>query len=329
MSVFTDHFRKGTHAARPAANAAGLPIGAKYSCSDHNLVYETDGSVWSTWYDPSNVGTVLTTKGDLVARSSSAPARLAVGANGTSLVADSAQTLGVKYENRVKSIVAGANVTVDSTDPLNPVVASTGGGGGSSTGWVANVNNPLSSMAALATPASGTWAIVSGVLNSSAAAVSEVAYGTDTQEATGPTLRGVNSCEVEMRPNTLLGGTQRMGFYVAGPSTGSSTGYALAYFAVSGSTWTLCEERSGSVLVYTSATLAGGNLPVLGSWIRLSILTTHNYLKIYINGVLYVSMDVTLMGTLGSKIRLFSMGMNVDFRNLKTWDSILNPPSPF
>lgn len=39
----------GTHASRPAANATGLGVGSLYSCTDHNLVYQTDGSSWSTW----------------------------------------------------------------------------------------------------------------------------------------------------------------------------------------------------------------------------------------------------------------------------------------
>lgn len=37
----------GTHAARPAASAVGT--GALYSCTDHSLVYQTDGSSWTTW----------------------------------------------------------------------------------------------------------------------------------------------------------------------------------------------------------------------------------------------------------------------------------------
>jgi hypothetical protein len=37
----------GTHAARPAASAP--PVGSVYSCSDHGLVYVTDGASWTTW----------------------------------------------------------------------------------------------------------------------------------------------------------------------------------------------------------------------------------------------------------------------------------------
>jgi hypothetical protein len=40
-------FLSGTHAARPAASAVGK--GSLYSCSDHDLIYQSDGSSWSTW----------------------------------------------------------------------------------------------------------------------------------------------------------------------------------------------------------------------------------------------------------------------------------------
>lgn len=37
----------GDHASRPAANAVGG--GGLYSCTDHDLIYQTDGSSWTTW----------------------------------------------------------------------------------------------------------------------------------------------------------------------------------------------------------------------------------------------------------------------------------------
>lgn len=36
-----------THANRPAADA--VPKGALYPCSDHNVVYQSDGSTWEDW----------------------------------------------------------------------------------------------------------------------------------------------------------------------------------------------------------------------------------------------------------------------------------------
>lgn len=37
----------GTHAGRPAASDVG--VGGLYSCTDHSLIYQTDGSSWATW----------------------------------------------------------------------------------------------------------------------------------------------------------------------------------------------------------------------------------------------------------------------------------------
>lgn len=47
----------GDHASRPAASAVGT--GALYSCTDHDLIYQTDGSSWTTWADLSGSGTVI------------------------------------------------------------------------------------------------------------------------------------------------------------------------------------------------------------------------------------------------------------------------------
>jgi hypothetical protein len=126
---FADHILgPDTHANRPAATAC--PWGTVYKCTTHNMIEKNDGGTWVDWASlAGGFSDPLTTKGDLLVRSASASTRQAAGADGTSLVYDAAQTNGVKAENRVKSIVAGTNVTVDSTDPLNPIVAASGGGG--------------------------------------------------------------------------------------------------------------------------------------------------------------------------------------------------------
>lgn len=44
---FADHLLTGDHASRPAATA--VPVGTLYSCSDHALIYQSDGATWSTY----------------------------------------------------------------------------------------------------------------------------------------------------------------------------------------------------------------------------------------------------------------------------------------
>lgn len=48
---FSDHLLEGTHAARPAASAT--PVDALYACTDHDIIYQSNGvDTWSTWHDP-------------------------------------------------------------------------------------------------------------------------------------------------------------------------------------------------------------------------------------------------------------------------------------
>ena len=55
------------------------------------------------------LNSLVTTKGDLIVRDSSAPARIGVGTNGHVLTADSAETLGIKWA----AAASGADI-----DPL-------------------------------------------------------------------------------------------------------------------------------------------------------------------------------------------------------------------
>lgn len=84
MAGPTTIFQTGNHASRPAASAGCV----LYSCTDHGLVYRSDGSSWATWATLSAGGTPLTTRGDLLTRDASALARLAVGSANTVLKSD-------------------------------------------------------------------------------------------------------------------------------------------------------------------------------------------------------------------------------------------------
>ena len=46
--------RPGTHSARPAAT--DVAAGTAYFCSTHKLIYQSDGSTWTTIFDPGGIG---------------------------------------------------------------------------------------------------------------------------------------------------------------------------------------------------------------------------------------------------------------------------------
>lgn len=79
-------FSQGTHGSRPAASS--VAVGAIYACSTHSLLYQSDGSSWSTWFNGAGTGFAnpMTTAEDIIyGGASGTPTRKAKGSDGTFL----------------------------------------------------------------------------------------------------------------------------------------------------------------------------------------------------------------------------------------------------
>ena len=109
-------------------------------------------------------------------------------------------------------------------------------------------------------------------------------------------------------------------------SNGVTTNHALVYLSNGGSnSWTAVLERAGNALVFTSSAFTR----TTGTWIRLSVMTAFDNLYMYVDGVLMGTIATASVGTIATRVALYTFGVNADFRNLKTWDSALNPSTPF
>jgi len=66
-------------------------------------------------------------------------------------------------------------------------------------------------------------------------------------------------------------------------------------------------------------------------------MTAFDNLYMYVDGVLMGTIATAGAGTIATagagtiatRVALYTFGVNADFRNLKTWDSALNPSTPF
>jgi hypothetical protein len=86
--------------------------------------YNSGTSAWEPVAVGADITNTLTTKGDLLGRSSSAAARLGVGANGTVLTADSAETTGLKWAAPAASGASWTQLGVSATTSGSTVTIS-------------------------------------------------------------------------------------------------------------------------------------------------------------------------------------------------------------
>lgn len=119
---FADHLLQGTHASRPAATA--VPAGTLYACTDHDLIYQSDGATWSTWATVGGGGggdvatdVIWDAAGDIaVGTGANTAAKLALGAAGK-VLRSSGSALAYEYPvgYELDYVQITSNVTISAT----------------------------------------------------------------------------------------------------------------------------------------------------------------------------------------------------------------------
>lgn len=200
-TIAGSHLGLDTHANRPAANAAGQPVGALYSCSDHLLVYKTDGSTWSTWASLTGSGiaaALADAAGDMLyATAADTWARLAVGGTGERLevvggVPVWADTPACKaYHNTTQTLGTGsfANVSLNSEDFDSDTMHDTGSSTHNITVPVAGLYLAIGSVT-FAASASGSQRAVRFVVGGSSTSLA-TANQTHATAGAGPKVKAM------------------------------------------------------------------------------------------------------------------------------------------
>lgn len=196
----------------------------------------------------------LTTKGDIIVRSATANARLPVGSDGQMLVADSTQTLGVKYTNPT----SGGTVTTASVVSAN---------------WfTGSVANPTT------TPAITLTTSVTGVLKGNGTAISSATQGTDYYAPSGTDV------------SVADGGTGVSSLTAYAPIFGGTSGTGAVQSGTVGSAGqVLTSNGSGAFATFQSIPWAWNllqTIPVtwgLASTINTGTLTSYNYYGVVYN----------------------------------------------
>lgn len=218
----------------------------------------------------------------------------------------------------VRSIVPGTGVTVDDTDPANPIVSATGGGGsGGGGGWASALSLPLTTLTGW-TPGSGTWtASATGIRQSltTTGVIRRLIYNTPLPR------QGDLIAEVEV--NVASNGTgARAGLTLGAPSTDINGGMLATFRMDSAAQQSdyIDFERDG-LSYYGKAALAA---PIAdGTWITLRLHKVGTNVEAFVNGAAVASGDIAGNAVNMSRIHLHTNGSDATFRNLKVWVPVL------
>lgn len=272
----------GTHAARPAASAVGS--GALYSCTDHSLIYQSDGSSWTTWASMTASGieaTIFDAKGDIIAATAADTAsRLAVGANDTVLTADSSEATGLKW------------ATPASSGSLTLALDENGSSFANFTGTA------------------GTWASTGTIIQqtNTAATTSQRARYNNKLPIGG---HFVYQADIRMPSSGQVSGTNMAGI-TAYNDGASNPGNGMAVLLREGAGVDIEHDATGLTRTLT-ATIN------LDTWYTLRAVSAGAQVTVYLDGTILGTTVLTMSSTTRDFIGFRTYNAIADYRNIKLW----------
>ena len=201
------------------------------------------------------------------------------------------------YGSKLDSVVAGTNVTIDNTDPLNPIVSSTGGGSGGG----ASVNYYINGGTSQGTIGGNAY------LELSKTAV--IGTGVDFTIATNGYIANFITDIADPSLLKIPGGNWNLEYYFSSSSAGGSPSFYTELYKYDGTTFTLIASNSAAPKGITNGTSIEPYFSSLAVPETPLLLTDRLAIRIYVN---HSSKTITLHtqdSHLGQLITTFTTGL--------------------
>jgi len=196
----------------------------------------------------------------------------------------------------IESVVAGTNVTIDDTDPLNPIISSTGGGGGG-----ASVNYYINGGTSQGTIGGNAY------LELSKTAV--IGTGVDFTIATNGYIANFITDVADPSLLKIPGGNWNLEYYFSSSSAGGSPSFYTELYKYDGTTFTLIASNSVVPKGITNGTAIEPYFSSLAVPETVLALTDRLAIRIYVNNSSKTIKLHTQDSHLGQLITTFTTGL--------------------